>query len=93
MLEVWQTLQGPPGSIRGTRAIKAGLTFLKTFFEHLFFSSTHNSNAFQVMTTARQHINSLKPYTLVGFEPRIICSVGGRADHYATPLHFRVSYS
>jgi hypothetical protein len=29
----------------------------------------------------------------VGFEPRIICSVGGRADHYATPLHFRVSYS
>jgi hypothetical protein len=30
-------------------------------------------------------INSYKPYTLAGFEPRIFCSVGGRDDHYDTP--------
>jgi hypothetical protein len=28
--------------------------------------------------------NSLKPYTLAGFEPGIFCSVGGRDDHYTT---------
>jgi hypothetical protein len=38
-----------------------------------FFSSTQNDNA---MTTALQCINSLKPYTLAGFEHRIFCSVG-----------------
>jgi hypothetical protein len=37
------------------------------------------------MTTALQCINSLKPYTLAGFEPGIFCSVGGPDDHYATP--------
>jgi hypothetical protein len=39
----------------------------------VFFSSTQNDNA---MTTALQCINSLKPYTLAGFEPWIFCSVG-----------------
>jgi hypothetical protein len=29
------------------------------------------------MTTALQCMNSQKPYTLVGFEPGIFCSVGG----------------
>jgi hypothetical protein len=37
------------------------------------------------MTTALQCINSLKPYTLAGFEPGIFSSVGGRDDRYATP--------
>jgi hypothetical protein len=27
----------------------------------------------------------LNTYTLVGFEPVIFCSGGGRDDHYATP--------
>jgi hypothetical protein len=37
------------------------------------------------MTTALQCINSQKPYTMAGVEPRIFCFVGGRDDHYATP--------
>jgi hypothetical protein len=45
--------------------------FLKDFLKDLFFSSTHNDNAYQVMTTALQYINSYKPYTLAGFEPGI----------------------
>jgi hypothetical protein len=28
---------------------------------------------------------SNKPYTLAGLEPGIICSAGGRDDHYTTP--------
>jgi hypothetical protein len=28
---------------------------------------------------------ALKPYTLAGFEPGIVCFGGGRDDHYATP--------
>jgi hypothetical protein len=27
----------------------------------------------------------IKPYTLAGFEPGMLCSVGGRDDHCATP--------
>jgi hypothetical protein len=38
------------------------------------------------------YINPLKPYTLAGFEPGIVCSVGGRDDHYATPPGVRTSY-
>jgi hypothetical protein len=38
------------------------------------------------MTTTLQCIKTNKPYTLGGFEPGIFCSVGGRDDHFATPL-------
>jgi hypothetical protein len=30
-------------------------------------------------------LKALKPYTLAGFEPKILSSGGGRDDHYATP--------
>jgi hypothetical protein len=54
-------------------------------FKNLFLSSTHNDNAYSVMTTALQCINSLKPFTLAGFEPGIFCSLGGCDDYYTTP--------
>jgi hypothetical protein len=37
------------------------------------------------MTTALQCRKTLKPYTLAGFEPGIIGSVGGRDGHFAMP--------
>jgi hypothetical protein len=37
------------------------------------------------MTTALQCINSKKPYTFVGFELGIFCSVSGFNDLYAMP--------
>jgi hypothetical protein len=35
--------------------------------------------------TALQFIKSYNPCTLAGFEPTIVCSVGGDDDHYTTP--------
>jgi hypothetical protein len=34
-----------------------------------------------------------KPYTLAGFEPEIICTVGGRDDQYATPPGLRTDFA
>jgi hypothetical protein len=36
------------------------------------------------------YVHSQKPYTLAGFEPGFVCSVGEHDDIYATPpgLHF-----
>jgi hypothetical protein len=44
------------------------LFFFKIIFLSIFSPSTHNDNAYYVMT-ALQCINSYKPYTLAGFEP------------------------
>jgi hypothetical protein len=52
---------------------------------HLFFSKTHNVNAYLVLTTALQCVKTQKPYTLAGFEPGMFCSVGIPDDYYDTP--------
>jgi hypothetical protein len=55
---------------------KCFLIFKKILLKNLFFTNTHNDNAFQVLTTALQCVsNAKKPYTLAGFEPGIFCSV------------------
>jgi hypothetical protein len=38
-----------------------------------------------IILTAIYGKNTIKPYTLAGFEPGIFCSVGGRDGRYATP--------
>jgi hypothetical protein len=56
---------------------------------HSFSSSECNDDTYYVVTTTLQCRKTLKPDTPAGFEHGIFCSVGGRGDHYETPLHFR----
>jgi hypothetical protein len=37
---------------------------------------------YEVYTAA---MKTYRPYTMASFEPGILCSGGGRDDHYATP--------
>jgi hypothetical protein len=63
-------------------AFTSGWLFSK--LEAIIFSlNTHKNYVYWVMTSALQCINIWKPYTLEGLEPGILCSWGGRDDHYA----------
>jgi hypothetical protein len=64
----------------------------KIISKHLFFSSTHNNNAYQVVTTALQKHKFLKTLHLAGLEPENFCSVSGRDDHDATPKATLLTY-
>jgi hypothetical protein len=60
--------------------------FHQKLFLSIYYSQVHTTTMhIKFCQTALQCVNSKKPYTQAGFEPGIICSVGGRDDHYATP--------
>jgi hypothetical protein len=55
----------------------------------IFIKYTQLQCIFSFLTTALQCIRLENlTYTLVGFEPGIFCSGGGRNDHYATPSYY-----
>jgi hypothetical protein len=76
----WRPVQTRPASRPISEEVFKKKDFFKAF---IFLKYVHNDNAYQVMTTALQCMNSLKPCTLEGFEPDIFYSVGGRALFYA----------
>jgi hypothetical protein len=64
------------------------LNNVNTFFRKLSIYFSQVRTMTMHIKFGPQHCNVFKtqnPHILVGFEPGILCSVGGRDDHYATP--------